>query len=214
MHLIEDMDDVVEERDKTIRSVYYGKEGGRTPYKTYLDAKAKDPRITLDWVRDWFKKNVERTRQVGGAKKSYVAPRAYHEFQADFFFITKRQFKNQDYKVGLSMIDVFSKFAVVIPLKDRFASTILPSIFKAFQMIGKQPEILYTDDEPGLRSNVAVKAFEEAGIQHIVAGSAHFVERFNRTFKKYDSWTDERNETAQTINGETSGGRHNKCSVV
>ncbi len=67
----------IEDRDKTIRRVYHGKDGGCTAYKTYLDAKPLDPRITLEWVRDWFKKNVERTTQVGGARKIYVAPHAF-----------------------------------------------------------------------------------------------------------------------------------------
>ena len=175
---------VVEDRDKTIRRVYYGKDGGSSAYKTYLDAKAIDPRITLDWVRDWFKKNVERTRQVGGAKNNYVAPRAFHEYQADVFYITDRQFPNQDYPYGLSIIDVFSKFATVIPLKERDADRIMPALFKAFQVIGKQPEILYTDDEGALNKKWVAAEFERAGIQHIItAGSAHFVERFNRTFK-------------------------------
>ena len=40
------------------------------------------------------------------------------------------------------MIDVFSKFAVVIPLKERDAVHLMPAIFKAFTLIGKQPEIL------------------------------------------------------------------------
>ena len=110
---------VVEDIDKTIRRVYYGEDGGSTPYKTYLDAKAIDPRITLDWVRVWFKKNVERTKQVGGARNSYVAPRAYHEYQMDLFYITDRQFPNQDFPIGLAVIDVFSKFAVVIPQGHR-----------------------------------------------------------------------------------------------
>ena len=49
--------------------------------------------------------------------------------------------------------------------------------------MGKRPDILYTDEE-GALSNVWVPAvFEEAGIQHITAGPAYFVERFNRTFK-------------------------------
>ena len=49
--------------------------------------------------------------------------------------------------------------------------------------MGKQPEILYTDDEGALNNKWAAGELERAGIQHIVAGSAHFVERFNRTFK-------------------------------
>ena len=60
----------------------------------------------------------------------------------------------------------------------------MPAIFKAFTMIGKQPEILYTDDEGALTNKWVAGEFEKAGIQHIVtSGSAHFVERFNRTFK-------------------------------
>ena len=103
-----DSNAVIEERDKTIRSVFYGKDGGSTPYKTYLDAKAIDPRITLDWVRDWFKKNVQRTKQLGGARNSYVEPRAYYEYQMDLFYITDRQFPNQDFPIGLAMIDVLA----------------------------------------------------------------------------------------------------------
>ena len=48
------------------------------------------------------------------------------------------------------MMDVFSEFAVVIPLQERDAIHVMPAIFKAFKMVGKQPEILYTDDEGSL----------------------------------------------------------------
>ncbi len=50
---------IIEGRHKTIRRVYYSKTGGGTAYKTYLDAKAIDPRITLDWERDWFEKTMK-----------------------------------------------------------------------------------------------------------------------------------------------------------
>ncbi len=49
--------------------------------------------------------------------------------------------------------------------------------------MGKQPEILYTDEEGALSSTWVPEEFEKAGIQHITAGTAYFVERFNRTFK-------------------------------
>ena len=117
-----------------------------------------------------------------------MAPRAFHEYPADVCYITDRQFPNQDYPYGLSMIDVFSKFATVIRLKERDANHIMPALFKAFQVIGKQPEILYSDDEGALAKKGVAAEFERAGIQHIVtAGSAHFVERFNRTLKNLSS---------------------------
>ena len=183
MHMNQDQE-VINDRDKVIAKIYYGRDGGRSAYKTWQDAKEIDPRITLDWVRGWFKTNVERKGQVGGAKNSYVAPRAYHEYQADLFYITDRQFPNQDLPFGLSVIDVFSKFAAVIPLKERKAEFIMQGLFKAFKTIGKQPEILYMDDEGALQSSWVSAEFERAGIQHIITTqSAHFVERFNRTFK-------------------------------
>ena len=122
----------VKRLDDAISKVYYGPDGGRTAYKTYLDVREIDPEITLDWVRGWFRNNIERTKQVGGARNSYVAPRAYHEYQVDLFFITERQFQNQFYEVGMSMIDVFTKFAVVIPLESRDAVDVVPALFRAF----------------------------------------------------------------------------------
>ena len=51
------------------------------------------------------------------------------------------------------MIDVFSKFAVVLPLREKKAGPIMETIFKAFEMMGKQPEILYTDNEGALNTS-------------------------------------------------------------
>ncbi len=75
----------INEKDKVIASVYRGKEGGKSAYKTWLEAKARNPRITLDWTKAWFKKSVEPKNQVWGARNSYVAPHAYLEYQADLF---------------------------------------------------------------------------------------------------------------------------------
>ena len=91
-------------------------------------------------MRQWFSENVQKTKQVRGAKSSYVAQRAFQEFQADIFYITPKQMPNQQYPFGLSMIDVFSKYATVIPLKERKAPDIMAAISKGFKEIGKQPE--------------------------------------------------------------------------
>ena len=161
----------INEKIKVIASVYRGKEGGKPAYKTWLEAKAINPRITLDWVRNLFKLNVQPKRQVGGAQNSYVAPRAYHEYKADLFFITAKQFPNQDFPYGLSVYDVFSKYAAVIPMFDRKGVDIMKALFEAFKQMGKQPEILYMDDEGALQNKWVAAEFERAGIQHIVAGT-------------------------------------------
>jgi hypothetical protein len=50
----------------------------------------------------------------------------------------------------------------------------MSAIFKAFALMGKQPDILYTDDEGALRNKWVAEEFERAGIQHITAGTAFF----------------------------------------
>ena len=91
----------VNEKNKVIPQIYYGSEGGQPAHKTWLEAKAINPSITLDWVKSWFRLNIQPTKQVGGAQNSYVAPLAYHEYQADLFYITAKQFPNQDFPWGL-----------------------------------------------------------------------------------------------------------------
>ena len=72
---------------------------------------------------------------------------------------------------------------MVIPIKEKKGEEIVAAILKGLTLMGKRPDILYTDEE-GALSNVWVPAVsEEAGIQHITAGTAYFVERFDRTFK-------------------------------
>ena len=45
---------------------------------------------------------------------------------------------NQEYPFGLSMIDIFSKYATVIPLKDRKAPDLMRAILKGFKDLRKQ----------------------------------------------------------------------------
>ena len=81
------------------------------------------------------------------------------------------------------MIDVFSKYAVVIPIEDKKVGPVMEGIWTAFKAMGGKPKILYTDNEGALNTWWVPAEFEKAGIQHITAGTAYFIERFNRTFK-------------------------------
>ncbi len=69
--------------DDTINKIYHSKDGGRTAHELWQDAKEIEPLISLDWVKGWLRRNIERTKQIGGARSSYVAPHAYFEYQVD-----------------------------------------------------------------------------------------------------------------------------------
>jgi len=135
------MDEEAQARFRMIAKTYKGPEGGKPAFKTWQDVRDIDPRITLNEVKGWFKLNVQPKGQVWGERNSYIAPGPFHEYQADLFFVTEGQFADQEYEVGLSMIDVCSKFAVVLPVSEKKAEPLMEAIFKAFEMMGRKPKI-------------------------------------------------------------------------
>ena len=62
--------------------------------------KRSDKTITMQDVEEFFKNNIEEKRKPRG-QNSFVAPYAYHTFQIDLFFISKKDLGNQKFRVGL-----------------------------------------------------------------------------------------------------------------
>ena len=74
---------------------------------------------------------------------SYVAERPLDQFQIDIVYMSKGWF-NHNYKYLLTCIDVFSKKADVMPLKDREQSTVTTAFNKMLSTIGV-PKTIYSD---------------------------------------------------------------------
>ncbi len=68
---------------KLIRKACYSKTGQSTPYKIWQDVHRQDTSISLEIVRQWLRETMERPN-------SFVAPRAYRDWQADLFYVTDR----------------------------------------------------------------------------------------------------------------------------
>jgi len=128
------------EKQNLIRKLYYNETGFGSPFQIYKEAKTTIPAITLDFIRNYLKTIIERSKPTGVGHKFLCAPRAYHEYQCDVFYITDKMFQKQKYKYGLSCIDIFSKFAAVVPMEERDHDHVVPAILEAFKQIGKQPE--------------------------------------------------------------------------
>ncbi len=87
-----------EQEMRVIARVYRAPDGGKSAYKTYLDVKAISPGITLNLVKGWFKLNVEPKNLVWGKRNSYVAPNAYHEYQADLFLSPRSNRRTKNFR--------------------------------------------------------------------------------------------------------------------
>ena len=92
--------------------------------------------------------------------------------------------KKQKFEQGMLCIDIFTKYAVVVPIKSKAEDDIAAGIIECMHKMGKKPEILYTDDEGALHKPSIQTYFKEQKITHyITKNHAWFAERFIRTFK-------------------------------
>ena len=82
------------------------------------------------------------------------------------------------------MIDIFSKFAVVVPIKSKQPPDLLAGIMEGINKMGKKPELVYSDEEGSLNSGVLKEYFDKEKIEtHQTRTHPAFAERMIRTLK-------------------------------
>lgn len=173
--------EIVEERDKIIHEIYYNKNGFGSITNTYKQAHEEDKAISMKYVKYWFNRNIEKTAQVRGMN-SFAAPHPNFEYQIDLCFFA--DLENQDFKVGMICIDVFTKYAVVVALKSKNEGDVAAGILECINRMFKKPKLIYTDDEKSFSTTAIQKYFIDNKISHyITKHHAAFGERFIRTFK-------------------------------
>jgi hypothetical protein len=193
---VSDKDEVVmipdKDKNDIIDKVYYDPAGHSSIRKTYEDAKKLDKDIKYVDVKAWFEKNIERTTQLKGYN-SYVAPEPKFGYQIDFFFMN--YLKDPEYSIGLLMVDIFTKFIVIIPIKNKEAPTLLEAMKEAITKMGGPPKMLFSDNEPALNTKLITDYLEEHDIKLVMTRShAAVAERAIRTIK---AMIEKRIETAK-----------------
>ena len=170
-----------DDKNDIISKIYFDRSGFGSIQTTYKDAKAKDKSITLSDVKEWFKKTIEQKKQLRG-QNSFIPPYPKYEYQMDLFFIN--DLEKQKFKVGLLMIDIFTKYMVVIPIKSKSEGDIAAGMIEGLNKMNGKPELLYTDDETALNTQAIQDYLKEQGIaHHRTRGHPNFSERAIRTYK-------------------------------
>ena len=59
---------------------------------------------------------------------------------------------DQDYKVGLLMVDIFTKRTEVKPLKDKREGSILAGLMEGVNNMHGKPRVIYSDNEGSFSS--------------------------------------------------------------
>jgi len=106
-------------------------------------------------------------------------------WQADLIDIQKLSSHNKGIKYLLCVIDVFSKFAWVIPLKNKTNQSIIEAFSKIFEE--RKPNKIHTDQGQEFLGKECQKFLKKHGVNFYFLNSemkASTVERFNRTIKE------------------------------
>ena len=183
-------------KNDIISNIYYDPAKGFGSVKDILkQAKEQDSTITTNDVKAWLKKQPNQQIKKHRGHNSYTAPFARFQYQIDIMDMVPltrdvqkkpgkkvKIVKNDLPRYGLVVIDIFSKFANVVPMKFKNGASVLRGLKKSFKIMGF-PMSIYSDDDGAFKS-VVKDFFDGEGINHIITLThANVAERFIRTMK-------------------------------
>ena len=109
------------------------------------------------------------------------------QWQADLIDVRSLNKENDGFVYILTCIDVLSKYAWAIPLKDKTGKSLVTA-FNRILSQGRQPSRLQTDKGTEFRNRLFQQFLKDKGIHFFVTQNedikASIVERFNRTLKE------------------------------
>ena len=110
---------------------------------------------------------------------SYITDEANFEYQIDLAF-----WKSDEQDPCLVMIDIFTKYAVCIPISSKATADVIAGVLEGFQKMAHKPKMIYCDGEGSLRSKLFIEFCEDEKIKLIrTMTHAYVAERFIRTMK-------------------------------
>ena len=161
-----------------------------SPLQLYKNVKKEGKyKISHSQIKKWIQKqeSYSRNKKVrrGFQRGQVIVEGIDDQFDADLASLIDYADNNDGYKYLLVVIDIFSRFAWVQPLKDKTAVEIV----KAFDKIiseGRLPKRLRTDAAKDFTSEKFQKYVKSKNIVHFTTHNekqANYVERFIKTLK-------------------------------
>jgi len=188
--------------EKRLEKLYYTiNQGGSLASldALYHAARRENKKITKKKVQEWLR--AQRVYSLHRpATKHFKRNRVYAKsidslWEIDLIDVQSLKKYNNNYKYLVTCIDVLSKQAWVLALKDKSADSLLEAFKKILKMSNRQPEKIHADrgSEFINRKFQAFLKQKNIGFYHTNNETkASIVERFNRTFKqrmyRYFTW--------------------------
>lgn len=160
-----------------------------SPRKLFLAAKQVQPNITKKTVDNWLLRNKTYTLHRRATTRFHRRPvlvrGPFHQYQADLVDYQPLWHSNGGNRYLLTVIDCFSRYAVVVPIKRKTAQCLLEAFKKAFDFM-KIPKKVQTDEGSEFYNSLVGNYFKQNKIIHFSTHTglkAQMCERFNRTMR-------------------------------
>lgn len=184
----------MEEKEETVlREIYYDPShpaGYAGVDKLYNAVKKQIPLIKRPTVKRWLTEQdtytLHKASRLNYPRNRVVVSGIDDQWQADLVDLSAYARHNRGFKWLLTCIDIFSKSAWAIPLKNKSGTVVLSAFKKLFKESGRLPRKLQTDKGTEFYNRQVRSYLKEMGV-HLFSTEnetkASVVERFNRTLK-------------------------------
>ena len=174
---------------ETLHEIYYdpaqpGSYGGVN--QLLRAAKKVLPATEREQVEDWLAEQdtytLHKPVRHNFLRRRVVVGGIDHQWQADLVDVSQLKKDNQGYCFQLTVIDVFSKYAWVAPLRRKMQRLVADAFISIFEE-GRKPPVLQTDQGTEFKNVTVQKLLKEEGVHFFttynVETKANVVERFN-----------------------------------
>ncbi|XP_062823722.1 putative uncharacterized transposon-derived protein F54H12.3 [Anolis carolinensis] len=181
------------ESDEILKKIYFspgkvGSLGGVWPL--FQEAKKQCKTVRKGDVTQWLSKQdsytLHRPARIHFKRNKTIVSHVDSQWQADLVDMQRLSKFNRGYKYILTVIDILSKYAWGLPLKDKSGREVSEAFNTIFTQDGRKPEKLQTDRGREFLNKAVSTLLKHHGVHHFVTNNevkAGVVERFNRTLK-------------------------------
>ena len=179
---------------KELDKIYYesstpGSYGG--VQRLFREAKAQGLNVTENLIKNYLSNqasySLHKPARKNFSRNPTIVGGIDHQWQADLADMQAISKSNDGFKYILTVIDIFSKFAWAIPIKNKGTKEMLEAFKRLFMKSSPRlPLKLQTDAGTEFLNKDVQNYLKSKGVSHFVSSSdkkAAVVERFNRTLK-------------------------------
>jgi hypothetical protein len=177
--------------DKILETIYYDPTSsacyaGRGPLISKTKSKTH-PRKTKEWLLTQDPYTLHTQKRKSFVRNKYIVSNIDDLWQADLAILKNISKYNDGVKYLLVVVDVFSKYSWLRPLKNKAAKEVNDAFESIFKAEGRKPRDIQCDKGREFVSVASAKFFKQRGIHFYTTRNpdtkAAVVERFIKTIK-------------------------------